>query len=170
MKKKWLNLEFLVSSKKTITIAMSYLSIHLQSHRRKVKYPVANTLVILWSGLTDLQDWQSLLGHVLWPWHILSPRRWWQIVQAQYLCLLGYQYMWYCVCPYMCVCVCVCARMCTLGRGGRGDVGVPVCTCGCVLRMDQMGTVDAEILSTRHFKMLSFKRRHKLGGIYVLYS
>ena len=70
----------------------------------------------------------------------------------------------------VCVCVCVCGHVCTWGRGGRGDGGVPVCTWGCILMICQMGTVDAEILSTQHFKTLAFRRRHKLGGIYVLYS
>ena len=68
---------------------------------------------------------------------------------------------------YDSVCVCVCARarsrsylcMCVLcGGGGLLRMHVRVCAHGCVLTIYQMGTADAEILSTQRFQALSLLR------------
>ena len=62
----------------------------------------------------------------------------------------------------VCVCVCVCA----------GNGGVSPCTRarGSVLTNFQMGTADAEMLSTQHFETLSLDDVHLDGFMYLIIS
>ena len=61
---------------------------------------------------------------------------------------------------YVCMCVCAVSGVCVGGGGGGGVV--PACarscesvrTLVCVLTIHQMGTADAEILSTQRFQAL----------------
>ena len=166
MKEKWPNFEFLVSSKKTITIAMSYWVMHLRSHGRKVKYWVANTQLTCRIGRVCCG---MFCDHGMFC-HQQGDDKLCRHSTFVYLDISTCDIVCVCVCTWVCVRVCMC--VCTWGRGGWGDGGMPVCTWGCILTIYQyqMATVDAEILSTQHFKTLAFRRRHKPGGIYVLYS
>ena len=95
--------------------------------------------------------------------HVLSPMRWWQIVQALYL--FFHLDISTCDIVCVCVCVCVCVRACLLcveGGGGKTCVSAFVSARtrapGCVLTIHQIGTVDAEILSSQRFQAPSLLR------------
>ena len=72
----------------------------------------------------------------------------------------------------MCVCVCVSSVVCWVGKGreGGGDDGVPARAHECVLTIHQMGTANAEILSTQPSNALSFNRCCTFGGFYASYN
>ena len=54
--------------------------------------------------------------------------------------------------------MCVCVRGVGGADGGGGAGGVPACAPGCALTSHQMGTADAEILSTQRLQTRSLLR------------